>query len=257
MSPIPYPRFGLFNTEERILHSNSLDQDYQVGIWFPFSYASSDRKYPALYILDGEFAFGLATGLIPILIGAGEIPELIVVGLAHHGLSGWAEHGSLRERDFLPPIFQAPPAESRLPAFTGFFKEQLFPLVEAEYRGSPDDRLLFGFSAGGLFAIHCLLTQPGMFRRLLAASCTWPKADDYLLDCETQYAALPARLPADLYLAIGELDAEQLPGFRKLAERLITRNYPGLRLFTEVLEGEGHSAGVLAKTLLNGLRAVL
>jgi predicted alpha/beta superfamily hydrolase len=256
MTQLSYPRFGLFNTEERIIHSDSVGQDFQIGVWFPFSYASSDQRYPVLYVPDGEFAFGLATGLIPTLIGTQEVPELIIVGIAYHGITGWREHGILRDRDFCPPGFQNPPAESRIASFTNFFKQELFPLVETEYRGSPEDRALFGFSGGGFFTLHTMLTQPGMFRRYIAASCTWPGADDYLLNCEQQYAVQPLHLPTDLYLSVGGLEEDQLPGFRTFTETLQERNYPSLRLSTQILEGEKHSSGVLAKTFLYGVRAV-
>ena len=256
MAQSQYPRFGLFNTEERIIRSKLVDQDFQIGIWFPFSYASSDHKYPVLYVLDGEFAYGLATGLIPTLIGEGELPELLVVGIAYHGIAGWGEHGILRVQDYCTCGFQQPPHESRIVQFTSFFKQELIPLIETEYRGSPDDRTLFGFSAGGYFTVHSMLTQPGMFRRHIAASCTWPRADAYLLDCERQYAELPHHPPVDLYLSVGGLEEEQLPGFQALTETLRQRHYPGLRLFTEILEGEKHSSGVLAKTFLNGVRSV-
>lgn len=256
MTPLAYPRFGLFNTEQRIIHSESVGQDYQIGVWFPFSYAASDQRYPVLYVPDGEFAFGLATGLIPTLIGTGEVPELIVVGIAYHGITGWNEHAALRDQDFCPPGFQQPSLNSRIGLFTRFFQHELFPLVETEYRGSPEDRALFGFSSAGFFTLHTLLTQPGMFRRYIAASCTWPGADQYLLNCERQYAAQPEHPPTDLYLTVGELEADQLSGFQTLTETLRTRNDPNLRLFTRILEGENHSSGVLAKTFLYGVRTV-
>ena len=166
-------------------------------------------------------------------------------------------HSESVGQDFLPSIFQNPPAESRLASFTDFFKHELFPLIETEYHGSPQDRALFGFSSGGFFTVHTMLTQPGMFRRYIAASCTWPKADDYLLNCERQYAAQPAHPPTDLYLSVGGLEGELLPGFRKLTQTLQGRRYPGLRLVTQIWEGETHNSGVLAKTFLEGVRAVL
>ncbi len=251
-----YPRFGLFNTEARAIHSDIVGQDFQIGIWLPFSYGESERRYPVLYVPDGEYVYGVATGLTPTLIGAGEVPEVLVVGIAYQGIATWQEFGILRDRDLCPPGFQNPPAPSRIAEFTEFFKRELFPLVEGEYRGSPDDRALFGFSSGGLYAMHTLLTQPGMFRRTVAASCTWPGADSYLLGCEQRYANLPEHPPADLYLAVGGLDKEQLSGFRAVGEALRQREYAGLRLCTQIVESEGHSSGVIARAFVDGVRAV-
>jgi predicted alpha/beta superfamily hydrolase len=251
-----HSRFSLFNTEARILHSACVGEEYQIGIWFPFSYASSKQTYPVLYVTDADYTFGLATGLIPTLIGTQEIPEMIVVGIGYNQMSSYSEFGELRERDMLPPGFPQAPPDSRTPQFMAFLKQELFPLIEANYRASPDDRTLYGFSVGGFFALYTMLTQPGLFRRYIAASGTWPAADSYLLTCEQQYAEQSFHPPVNLYLSVGGLEEDQLPGFKAMAEMLQKRDYPGLRLHTQIVEGEKHSAGVISHAFLNGLRTV-
>jgi predicted alpha/beta superfamily hydrolase len=129
-------------------------------------------------------------------------------------------------------------------------------LIETEYRGSPDERALYGFSVGGFFTLYTFFTRPDLFRRYIAASCTWPAADAYLLACEQQYAHQPSHLAANLYISVGGMEEDQLPGFKTLTETLRKRNYPDLRLDTQIIEGEKHSAGVIANTFLNGVRAV-
>jgi hypothetical protein len=59
-----------------------------------------------------------------------------------------------------------------------------------------------------------------------------------------------------LYYAVGSKEEEQLPGFNTLVERLQKRNYPGLKLHAQILEGEKHSAGVISQAFLYGLRKV-
>jgi uncharacterized protein len=250
------PRFGLFNTEARIYHSRHTDQDYQIGVWFPFSYGSSERKYPVLYVPDGEFAFATAAGLIPTLIGTGEVPEMIVVGIAFHGISTWEEFGVLRERDLLTQQFQSPPALSRQQQFACFFQDELFPLIESHYRADPQDRAVFGFSSAGFFALHMLFTQPGMFRRCVAASCTWPGAGEFHLENARRYAEKSQHPPVDLFLAVGSQDEGQVEGFQHLREMLASGKIPNLGLNSSVFEGEGHSAGMIAKTFLSGLKSV-
>jgi predicted alpha/beta superfamily hydrolase len=251
------PRFGLFNTEARIFHSNCADQDFQIGVWFPFSYAGSqDRSFPVLYVPDGEYAFPVAAGLMPTLMGSGEVPEMIVVGISYHGITDWGEFSVLRDRDFCTQPFQSSPHETRHTQYTRFFQEELFPLIETHYRASPQDRALFGFSSAGFFSLHMLFTQPGMFRRHVAASCTWPGAGEYFLQCAQQYAQRADQPPANLHLSVGSLDGGQLPGFHKLTETLVNGHYPNLRMNSQVFEGEGHSAGVIANSFVHGLRQV-
>ncbi len=248
--------FSLLNTEARIVHSACVGEEYQIGVWFPFSYASSNHTYPVLYLTDGDYTFGLATGLIPTLIGTREIPEMLVVGIGYNRIANYSELGELRERDMLPPSFAQAPPDSRTPQFITFLRQELFPLIEANYRASPNDRTLYGFSVGGFFAFYTMLTEPGLFRRYIVASCTWPTADAYLLTCEQQYAERGFHPPVNLYFSVGGLEEEQLPGFKALVERLQKRDYPDLRLHTQIVAGENHSAGVISHTFLNGLRTV-
>jgi predicted alpha/beta superfamily hydrolase len=256
MAEKTFPSFALYNTEARVFHSNFLNQDFQIGVWFPFSYFNSDRTYPVLFVPDGEYAFPAVVGVIPTLIGAGEVPEMLVVGIAYHGISGWQEFGTLRDRDLCTQQFQGPGIESRHAQYTRFFQEELFPLVENHYRVNSTDRAIFGFSSAGFFTLHMLFTQPGMFRRHIAASCTWPGAGEYFLKCAQQYAKGPTQPQADLYLAVGNQDEEQVPRFHGLLEYLNRGKLPNLRLTSRVFDEEGHTAGMIGNTILAGLRTV-
>ena len=250
------PRFGLFNTAQRIVHSVYTQRDYQVGIWFPFSYAHSTTRYPVLYVLDGDYAFGLAVGVMPTLIGAGEAPEVIVVGIAYDGLRDWSEHALLREQDFCPSDLGQPSCVPKALPLSAFLQHELFPLVERDYRGLPEDRALFGFSAGGLYALQTLFVQPGLLRRCVAASCTWPGADDYLMKGEGANAAGTPDSEIDLFLAVGGRETEQLEGFGELAGRLSGQAHPHWRVTTTIYDGEGHGSGVLARSFVDGVRAI-
>jgi hypothetical protein len=255
------PRFGIFKTEARVVHSACDGQDFDVGVWLPFSYGSSDRSYPVLYVPDGEFLFPAVAGMIPTLVGNGEVPEIIVVGIAYHGINSWEEFGALRDRDLLPQQhIPKPPHTEQKPAtrqaqYIDFYRQELFPLIEAEYRALADDRALYGFSSSGFFALDVMLNHPGLFRRVIAASCTWRGADGYFVECARRYAALPARPPVDLYLAAGELEGDgALPGLQQVAEAL--QAVPEVRLHQRVIAGEGHSSGMFANAFLAGVKAV-
>ncbi len=248
------PRFGIFNTEARVIHSECVDQAYDVGVWLPFSYASTDRTYPVLYVPDGEYIFPAVMGLMPTHMGSGSVPQMIVVGIGYHGISTWEEFNDLRYRDFLPQRDLPPEKVSRSALYTRFYRQELFPLIEREYRASAEDRAIFGFSCGGMFALQMMLTQPGMFRRHVAASCTWD--GDYLAACLQQYAQQPNRPAVDLFLSIGGLDQEMMPGYRSVIGTLENGQHPEVRLRAQVFEGEGHSAGMIAKTFLDGTRKV-
>lgn len=76
--------------------------------------------------------------------------------------------------------------------------------AEKGYRFLPKERALFGFSIAGLFASYCMLTQPGKFRRFIAANRTWPRADDL-----PQNYGLPAVFPpTEFFQAVGGLEGD-------------------------------------------------
>ena len=126
------PRFGIFKTEARIIRSKCVNQEYEIGVWLPFSYNNSDRTYPVLYVPDGEFVYPAVMGLMPTHMGSGAVPEMIVVGIGYHGITTWEEFSDLRYRDFLPQCDLPPEKVSRLAQYTRFYQQELFPLIESE-----------------------------------------------------------------------------------------------------------------------------
>ena len=59
----PYPRAALFGTEARTLFSTIRGRDYHLSVALTDSYNSSTQAYPVMYVLNGDFNFGVAAGL--------------------------------------------------------------------------------------------------------------------------------------------------------------------------------------------------
>ncbi len=58
----------------------------------PASYASGEKTYPVIYILDGNFNFGMAADLTHLLAYGPDVPDLIIVGIGNH----IARYGAIR-----------------------------------------------------------------------------------------------------------------------------------------------------------------
>src|SRR5262249_16994925 len=78
-----YPRAALFGTEARTLFSTIRGRDYHLSVALPDSYTTSPQAYPVIYVLDGDFNFGVAAGLTRFSNWFRKVPELIIVGIGY------------------------------------------------------------------------------------------------------------------------------------------------------------------------------
>jgi predicted alpha/beta superfamily hydrolase len=160
-------------TGERLsMRSAILGEDRPYWVHLPESYGNSTyapRRYPVMYVLDGDSSFHFATGAVHFmsegLTGSIQIPELIVVAVPNTD----------RTRDLTPThTIQRPEGDDPSlknsgggDAFLRFLKEELIPEFDRTYRTAPY-RIIVGHSFGALFALHALLREPDLFHGYIA-----------------------------------------------------------------------------------------
>ena len=137
------------------LNSSSVDELRTISIYVPDTHsASSNTRYPVVYVLDGEAYFLHAVSTVRSLSGLGLMPEVIVVGI----------HNTNRERDMTPETISIPgvpaPGADR---FLDFIQHELTPFIEGRYRTQPL-RIVIGHSHGGLLSMYALAARPDLFR---------------------------------------------------------------------------------------------
>jgi predicted alpha/beta superfamily hydrolase len=71
----------ILETRTHIVPSTVTGNDYELAVWLPPSYGTTDDRYPVLYLLDSPYAFGLAWASVCFRIWEGLMPETIVVGV--------------------------------------------------------------------------------------------------------------------------------------------------------------------------------
>jgi predicted alpha/beta superfamily hydrolase len=142
-----------------------LDRERRIRVYLPPGYATSTKRYPVLYMHDGQNLFDEATGF------AGEWGvdetldrlarekglELIVVGIDNsdkriNELKPWAD-----------PKYGAGEAD----AYLRFVVEVVKPFVDAHYRTRPGrkDTGIMGSSLGGLTSWYAAFVQTRVFGR--------------------------------------------------------------------------------------------
>ncbi|MBI4788805.1 MAG: alpha/beta hydrolase [Chloroflexi bacterium] len=247
-------------------------QAYQLRVFLPERYYDSDTTtYPVLYLLDGDYAFAMATDVLRYLVYGGEAPELILVAIAYDSVKMSSDGGTnMRVRDLTPFPAENRPGSGGAENFRRFVQDQVFPFVELSYRAAPSDRALWGHSLGGLFGLYVLFTSPELFQRYIIVSPALRYGSRDAFDLEKEFAQTHSEFPsteftlseaeglrtgpAKLYLAVAEFEY-YYPPFPKFVRILQSRQHKNLEMQTQVLTGATHFS-VVAEGLARGLKAV-
>jgi predicted alpha/beta superfamily hydrolase len=248
-----FPRVSLPNTELRTLTSVATGRGYDLYVRLPAEYAQrTEKKYPILYVLDGQWDFKLLDSIQGGLLYDQFVPEMIIVGITYSGDS--PDYDALRAMDYTPTATGAIPGSGGAPKFLAFLKSEAIPFIETNYRADSSQRVLMGSSFGGLFSLYAMFAEPGLFGGYVAASPAVPYGNRFVFKQEAEFAAKRHDLPARLFVSVGEIEDLAQP-VQEFAQIISGRNYSGLKIESRVLEGERH-AGNKPEAFNRGLRFV-
>ncbi len=257
----------LGNTAVHALTSSTTGRKYVLKVQFPRGYATSEARYPVLYVMDGETNFGGVGYIVQRLIKDRIIPKILVVGVAYGTDYDTFYHQRCRDLtptfngDFKPGGAPEPVQSGEAKEFSRLLEEEVFPFIEGKYRVEAGDRALYGHSLGGLYGFYVLLNRPGMFDRylLLSPSLWW--------DCKAIFQDLDRNVPYGgekrLYVATGEFENHQhhcanqsmVDHQLEMVEALQHRESGQLVIESKILEGETHRT-IFGRGFTNGLRSI-
>jgi len=171
---------SLTGTIERIpaVRSQALGNERDVLVYLPPQYAKeTKRKFPVLYLHDGQNVFDGATSYIPnqewkcdeaaeSLIGAGLVEPIIMVAIPNMGME--------RANEYLPTArkMQNTEAGGKANLYLKFIRDELKPLIDRKYRTKtePTNTGLCGSSFGGIATLYLGLWSPETFGKLAVVS---------------------------------------------------------------------------------------
>ncbi len=260
------------NTHVHYLSASGSGYAYRIDVQIPLNYYASDKRFPVLYILDSNWYFPMVTSIVQammIIPVTPDVQEMLIVGIGYE-TSDVAMQTGLRSRDYTPSVNDEIVASMRaiLPwaeientsgeaaDFLNFIRDEVIPFIDTTYRTDPNTRIGHGHSFGGLFMLYTLFNKPDTFHSYIAASPSIWWDNKIILKHEQAYAEAHSDLPAILYLCSGTDELGILSNAAALVAQLKSRNYPGLDLQFEFMDGEIHSS-VVARTFTNGLRKLL
>lgn len=231
---------NLYNTQEKSFHSNIINDNFRLYISLPDDYEKSDKKYPVLYLLDGDIAYGMATSIARYLQFGNNIPELIIVGIGYGALNRSA--GNMRKRDYTISVKRGKPGTGGAPKFRTFLKEELIPYIDTTFRTNPGDRTISGYSLGGLFAIYTMFTEPGLFNRYIIGSphLLWDNFKIFNVQ-EDAFKKLDD-INAKVFISVGSEEDEEkyFNPIDEMVTRIEEKEFKSLKLDAKVFDGGTH-----------------
>ncbi len=237
--------FEIPNSNVVTIESKTLGRAYDLYIKVPRDYFEEEnksKKYPVLYLNDGPHTFKVAAGVTHF----SNMDKSIIVGISFaHGEDGQYS----RVRDLTPDIDKSWTnyITGGAPRYLNFIEREIFPFVDEHYRTNVNNRILAGHSLGGSFGAWVLLTSPSSFSGyILTSPSLWFK-NDLIFELENQYSKNNTNLDAKLFIATGALETPEngmrnnmVDGHQRFVERLRSRNYKGLSISDEIVEGTDH-----------------
>lgn len=232
---IPFWKDSLLNIEPFISGNYQIHENFQlkgltsrrVIVWLPPSYEKeTSRRYPVLYVMDGQNVFDPYTSslgydwrideIADSLMRNGEIEEFIAVAIysnADTRTNEYSDDPHLGEK------------------YQDFMCCQLKPWIDSVYRTKtdPEETAVMGASMGGLIAFILAWEYPHIFG---SAACMSPAFKVSLGNIKVDYIenvqSDPARKSIDLYIDNGTLDIESLlqPGIDEMLRALDEKKAP-------------------------------
>jgi|SRR5689334_538776 len=234
------------------IKSTVLGEERIILVRTPVGYETNKLSYPVLYMTDGDAHMSHTASTIEFLTQNGRIPELIVVGVTNTDRTRDLTPAKSRDKDAAGNLQW--PTSGGADNFLKFFETELIPEVEKQFRVQPY-RIFAGHSLGGLFAIHALITKPGLFNSYVAVSPSLEWENSEALKRAETFFKNQKELKVTLFVSIGNEPGAHGEDFDKLKALLAKSNVKDFEWQAERMMDEDHGSVVLRSHYF-GLRKV-
>lgn len=235
------------------VYSPQLDSARDVLIHLPDSYGSGGRRYPVIYMHDGQNLFDEFTSFA----GAWRVDE-VLASLKDGGrevIAVGIPNAGARRCDEYSPFVDGRRGGGCGDAYLRFIGETLKPLIDRDFRTLPDRAHtgILGSSMGGLISLYAFFRYPEVFGFAGAMSPSLWFADRAIFP----FIEAAAFVPGKLYLDAGTAEGPGgLRDVRDLRTLLIPKGYHRAhdnKLYVED-EGAGHHEAAWGRRLREALR---
>jgi predicted alpha/beta superfamily hydrolase len=144
------------------IQSTKLGEERRITIGLPASYESNpDKKYPVIYLLDGDYLFDPFSGAVSYGTYWDDLPEMIIIGI-HQNKNGERYDDTTTDQSTGLPFEKGA-------RFFEFIGSELVPYIEQKYRTSPF-RIIAGHDTTASFINFYLYKEIPLFNAYICLS---------------------------------------------------------------------------------------
>ncbi len=224
---------------KKALKMPGLDRKRTIRVYLPPGYDAAKKRYPVLYMHDGQNLFDLTTayagewGVDEALnaLAKSRKLEVIVVGIDHggenriHELTAWdhARFGKAEGRQYMD-----------------FLVRVVKPYIDKHYRTKPDrmNTAIMGSSMGGLISHYALVHYPTVFGRAGIFSPSYWMAPAVFDDSAERAIRKDARLA---FYCGGKEGERMLPNMERMVALLRSEGHPDAEIRVDVSPDAQHN----------------
>lgn len=231
--------------QELSIYDAEINDTFVVHISLPPNYRK-DRNYPMVVMTDGVWRLSDHPELRPMMV-AGEIEPVILVSI---GYPNGYKYQDIRVRDL--------GTESE--SYLHFIVDNLVPYLKEILPVDSENMTLTGHSRGGFWTLFAMFNNDTIgrntFKNFYIGSPYFPSKTNgmRIKDIEKAYYARKQDLGYNVYISVGSKEGDEyIPPLNAFVDLLNKRNYKGLVMKYDVIEGHEHNT-VFKPSIRNTLR---
>lgn len=209
--------------QDHTLKMPRLERDRTIRVYLPPGYEKSNKKYPVLYLHDGQNLFEDSTsfagewGVDESLDSLSRTTGLQVIAV------GIDNGGSMRIHE-LNPMDHPEYGHAEGEAYLEFIRDEVKPLIDRQYRTltEREHTALLGSSLGGLISHFALITHPDTYSKVgLFSPSYWFSPGMYELAAQQQ---LPEN--TRVYMLAGGAEENMVEPAERMRDLLLKQGQP-------------------------------
>lgn len=196
-----------------------LSRTRRIWIYLPKGYGENNKRYPVMYMQDGQNVFDAATSYsgewgVDEFIDSTKLPPCIVVGIDHGGEHRLTEYN---------PYDNAKHGKGEGEKYIDFLIATLKPFVDTHYRTlkNKQNTIIAGSSMGGLISFFAAMKYPNIFGKAGVFSPSfWIGKSEIKNDLDLT----EKNLQGDWYISIGAKEAENMMADAEEIAKILKEN---------------------------------